>query len=86
MYSSNVIPSCLVAINLILARMIYHSVCCLYVTGPVKTGHVDTKYILSHNRSYFSAGTEYLYFVTCSIQPNKHLISVGNFIVMTYQQ
>jgi len=36
------------------------------VTGVVKMGHVGTNYILSHNRSYLSSGTEYLCSVTCS--------------------
>ena len=54
----------------------------LYMTGPAKTGHVDTTYPRSHNRSYLSVGIEYLHSVTCIINPGRCLISVENGIVI----
>ena len=37
------------------------------MTGPVKTGHMGTKYTLLLNESYFVTGMEYLHSVTCMI-------------------
>jgi len=44
------------------------------VTGPVKTGYVGTNFTPSHNKSFLSTVTEYLWSVTCTIKPmlNKH--------------
>jgi len=38
---------------------------------PVKTGHVDSKYSLLHNKSFLSTATEYLWSVTCTIKATK---------------
>ena len=54
------------------------------VTGPAETGHVGTNYTMSLYRSYLSAGTEYLYFVTCIIKPIKFLLDAQNYIAITY--
>ena len=53
------------------------------MTGPAITGHVGTNYTASLYRSYLSTGTEYLYFVTCIIEPIKFLLDDQNCIVIT---
>jgi len=58
------------------------SVLCLYVTGHVKIGHVDTNYTLSLWWSYLSTETQYFHSVTCITLPNKFLSSAENFIVV----
>ena len=61
--------------------------CCMrvnYMTGPVKTGHMGTNYTTSLYRSYFSVGTQYLYFVTCIIKPIKFLLDAQNYIAIAY--
>ena len=53
------------------------------VTGPAKTGHVGTNYTMSLYRSYLSAGTEYLNFVTCIIKPIQFSLDAQNCIAIT---
>jgi len=43
------------------------------VTGPAKKVFVGKNYTLSHNKSFLSTGTEYLYSVPCMIKPIKHI-------------
>jgi len=50
-----------------------------YVTEPKKTGHVGTNYTPSHNKSFLSAATEYLWPVICTIKPTKCLMMIENF-------
>ena len=54
------------------------------MTGPAKTGHVGTNYTTSLYRSYLSAGTAYLYLVTCIIKPIKFLLDAQNYIAIVY--
>jgi len=54
----------------------------IYVTGPVKTGHVGTNYTPSLNRPFLK---EYLCSVTCTIHLIKYEIKVANFMAIGYQ-
>ena len=51
----------------------------LFVTGPLKIGHVGTNYVLLHNRTYLSTGITYLHSETCIVMPINYLISAEKF-------
>ena len=47
------------------------------MSGPAKTGHVGTKYILLLNKSFRATGIEYCHSVTCVIKQARLLETMG---------
>jgi len=45
----------------------------VHEAGSAQIGHVDTNYIISHNKSYLSTGIEYFHSVACVINSEKSL-------------